>query len=450
MSVVGQGFRVVTEFVFNADQAISGAEALNTQVKKLSDAADGAIKSVSSLGIKYVMAFSGATGGILGIIGNAIKSSDKFKKTQIELANTMVSNKMKMNGGVISFNDALTQSGFIMDGIIKKSRHFGISPDKFTSQVKFFNNMLAPKGLSGDNLSNAQELARVSMKAAPALGVSQEQSISGIMSGISGQLSKNTQFGTRLFMESGNAIKQSTGISNLKEFNKAKPEKRIKALIKGLDKLAGKADTISARADTLGSKLSQVKDLFWGVGSVLEPLGKVILPLIKDTLDIVIKYIKNDGAKIIKLISNFVKDFIKSPKEMLVSLMQLKDLSSDLGKATTIGGMALAAAHARDLVNLLGSVKFTRGLHLFLLNITNTIQRIPFLGAGLTKIMNSIHKMFNVSTSGGIFEFLYTLGASMARMAGFIGVLLIPLQGLSKAIARIKLDTLRKWCFFIY
>ena len=62
------------------------------------------------------------------------------------------------------------------------------------------------------------------MKAAPALGVSGDQATSGIMDGISGQLSKQTQFGTRLFMEAGDAISKATGgaIKDLKQFNAAR------------------------------------------------------------------------------------------------------------------------------------------------------------------------------------------------------------------------------------
>ena len=98
---------------------------------------------------------------------------------------------MKINGSTATFNESLLQSEFIMGKIVEKAREFSISPTAFTNQVKFFNNMLAPKGLSGKNLGQSIELARVSMKAAPALGVSEQQAISGIMSGISGQLSKN-------------------------------------------------------------------------------------------------------------------------------------------------------------------------------------------------------------------------------------------------------------------
>jgi hypothetical protein len=441
MSVMGQGFKVVTEFVFNADQALNGAELLNKQVEKLSSTADQAINSVANLGIRYAMTFSGATGGILGILGNAIKASDKFRATQIELANTMVANGMKMNGSVITFNDALTQSHFIMDKIVKKGREFGISPDALTNQAKFFNNMLAPKGLAGNNLENAIELARVSMKAAPALGVSEEQSTSGIMAGISGQLSRNTQFGTRLFMEAGDVIKSATGIKDLKEFNKSKPEKRIKALIAGLDKLAGTTEAVEARADTLSARLRTIWELFGGVGSILKPLGDAILPTIKQTLDLVIGYLKNDGAKIIKEMAIFIKGFMKSPKEMLADLMQLRDLSADFGKAISIGGIALTLAHAKELMEFLGGNKYTKGIANFVGSITGAIQKIPLLGNALTNMVNSFQKMFHISLGTGILPFVKTFGMAVARMAGFIGVLLIPIQGLSRALNRIKIES---------
>lgn len=442
MAIAVEGFKVVTEFVFNADRALNVAESLNKQVDKLSSAADNAVNSVARMGISYAMTFSGASGGILGILGNAIKSSDKFRSTQIELANTMVSNQMTIAGSVITFNEALIQSDLIMGKIVKKSRDFGLSPDAFTSQVKFFNNMLAPKGLAGTNLSESIEIARVSMKAAPALGVSNEQAISGILSGISGQLSRNTQFGTRLFMESGKSIEDATGIKNLKEFNKAKPEKRIRALIVGLDKLAGSADAVNARADTLGSRLMQMRDVFTGVGSILKPLGDVVMPLIKESLDMAIGFLKNEGAEIVKQMAIFIKGFMKGPKEMLLDLLQIKRLSSDFGTAIGIGSMALMIAHASELITFLNGFAMTKGLAGFVTGIGALVTKIPLIGPMLSGVVSSFTKMFSLNLSGGLMSSVMSIGGVMLRMAGFVGILLIPLQGLSRAIERIKMENL--------
>ena len=338
-------FTVISEFKFDVANAIIGTEKLQGAVDGLSGAADSALASMTSMSMGFAAQMSGASGGVVGLIYNAISASDKFKNTQIEIANAMTANGMTMGGQVVTFNQALSKSGEILDHIVEKSREFGLSPTEFTSQVKFYNNMLAPKGLAGDNLANSTELARVSMKAAPALGVNSEQATSGIMAGISGQLSANTQFGTRLFMEAGDKIVESTGIKNLKEFNKASPEKRIKALIVGLDKLAGSAETVAARANTFSNRLSTLKDLFYGVGSILKPLGDTVMPLILKVFDYAINYLKTKGAYIIKLMAAYIKPLVDEPEKMIKKMMDLSDLGKSFKSAAGITGLILSFAH---------------------------------------------------------------------------------------------------------
>lgn len=443
MAVAGTTFKVVTEFVFNSQRAVDGAEKLNSSIDKLTKTTDEAVASVSNLGLKYIMSFSGATGGILGLLGNAIKSADKFKSIQVELANTMVQNKMLMGGGVISFNDALVQSDHILTGIVNKASKFGLSPDALATQVKFFNNMLAPKGLAGNNLSNSIELARVSMKAAPALGVSEQQSISGIMSGISGQLSKQTQFGTRLFMEAGDVIKSTTGIKNLKEFNKAKPAKRIEALIKGLDKLAGSSQAVEARTKTVTGSIQALYQSLSGIGSAFLDLGRVVQPFVVEVIQAVTKYINTDGKKIVNQVAKLIKQFMKGPEEMIMTFMQLRQLSADLGTAAGVAGIGVMIVHLEELMTFLGGNKYTKGIANMSKSIGGFLTNIPLLGRVFKSIGATAKSIFGLRKSAGVLGFIRSLGGALLRTAGFIGVLLIPLQGLSRAIARMKISTFK-------
>jgi hypothetical protein len=443
MAIAGTTFKVVTEFVFNSQRAVDGADKLNDSIKDLSKTTEMAVASVANLGVKYVMAFSGATGGILGVLGNAIKSADKFKSIQVELANTMVQNKMLMNGQVIGFNDALIQSDLILSKIVNKAKSFGLNPDALATQVKFFNNMLAPKGLAGNNLGQSIELARVSMKAAPALGVSEEQSISGIMAGISGQLSKQTQFGTRLFMEAGDVIKSATGIKDLKEFNKAKPAERIKALIAGLDKLAGSANAVEERSKTVASAMQGLYQSLTGIGSVFLDLGRVLQPFVVEVIESITKYINTDGKKIVKQIGIFIKQFLRGPEEMILTLMQLKELSADLGTAGAIAGAGVFLVHFQELMHFFGASKYTAGISNTANAIGNFLTNIPLVGRVFKSIGATVTSIFKLRESTGILGFIKALGGAMLRTAGFIGVLLIPLQGLSRAIARMKIQTFK-------
>jgi hypothetical protein len=430
-------FKVLTEFRFDVAQAVVSSDALQKKVEGLSNAADEAVRSVENLGISFVMSFSGAAGGILGMLGKAIKSADKFRSIQVELANAMVQNRMTMGGQVMTFNQGLAKSDEIMGEIVKKAQKFNLSPDAFASQVKFFNNMLAPKGLAGDDMQQSIELARVSMKAAPALGVSNEQAIGGIMSGISGQLSKQTQFGTRLFMEAGDIIKQKTGIKNLKEFNKALPNKRIRALIVGLDKLAGSSDAVKARAGLLFNKLQGLKDLFFGIGSILKPLGEVIIPPLIKAIDFATKYLKTHGASLVRQMASIIKPLMDNPIKLFIGLKQISRLSNDVGTALAAGGMLIGIVHMKEMLHTLQGMKWTAGIGNFLVGIIEIGKKIPIISHIGIAITNFATSLFGLAEGTGILKAFFV---TTLRLAGFLGILLIPLQGLSRAIERVKMD----------
>ena len=57
-------------------------------------------------------------------------------------------------------------------------------------------------------------------------------------------------------------------------------------------------------------------------------------------------------------------------------------------------------------------------------------------------MMTSFTRMFSLNLNSGFIKGLLSVGGAMLRMAGFVGVLLIPLQGLSRAIEKIKLENM--------
>lgn len=446
MSVAGTAFTVVSEFRFDVAHAVVGAETLQNAVDGISKSAQSAVDSITSMGMSFVAQMSGAKGGVIGLLYNAVSAADKFKASQIEIANAMVANKMSIGGQAVSFAEGLEAASHVMDKIVKKSQEMGISANEWVGQFKMFNNMLAPKGLSGKNMENAMELSRVSLKAAPALGVSGDQAQMGILAGISGQLSKDTHFGSRLFMEAGDAIKNATNgaIKDLKSFNAAKPEQRIKALVAGLDKLAGSADTISARANNLTSKLNVLKELFYGVSSILKPLGDAVMPLILNTLNELIKFLAGPAANIIKEFAGHIQKMLgDDPRALIKNLMDISDASTNLGRALTVAGIAVTMAALADHFHHLKGFNFM-GIGSFFTKIGEifeVMRGMPIIGP-VIKMLGNIVEMFSVkgialNTFGGA---LKAIGLTALRAAGFVSVLLIPLQGLSQAFNRASIE----------
>ena len=89
MVVATQIFRVVTEFKFEAAQALISSDLLINRVQGISNAADNALLSVERLGISFALQFTGAGGGILGILVKAITASDDFTQSQLSFATTI-------------------------------------------------------------------------------------------------------------------------------------------------------------------------------------------------------------------------------------------------------------------------------------------------------------------------------------------------------------------------
>lgn len=443
-------FAVVSEFKFDVAQAMVESSNLQKNVNELSRSVDQAGQSVKNLGIGFLANFSGATGGILGILGNALKASDKFKMSQIEIANAMTANKMTIGGSFINFEQAMASSSSIMDDIVKKARGLKISPNDLLSQTKFFTNALAPKGLAGDNLSQAVELARVSMKAAPALGVSSEQATGGILSGASGQLSRNTQFGRRLFLEAGDAIKKATGgvITDIKSFNKASGKMRVKAMIKGLDKLAGTSNVVAARAETLGAAMMNIRDLFTGMGSILKPLGDSIMKPLLQILNMVSEQLQTNGLAVVKALAKIVDSVLAGPKEMFLQFITLQGLAADAAKAAGLATLTLSILHFFEGISALRKIPILGQVVEPLYFFANAIKRTALDLLSFKNVMKGARSIFAFVFSKKIWTAIKFIGRGINWIssglihlaAGFLAFL-APLMGLRRAFARMQLDS---------
>jgi len=106
MGVSDAVFHVLTEFKFEAQSAVADAGVLQSAVSKISLEADNAVTSLMDMGKSFLSQF-GMQAGIAGILGMAIKSSESFKKSSLQMSNIIGSNLDHLSGDVTTFNDRL-------------------------------------------------------------------------------------------------------------------------------------------------------------------------------------------------------------------------------------------------------------------------------------------------------------------------------------------------------
>jgi hypothetical protein len=327
-------YEVVAEFVFEEAVAIAATNKMTRAVENLSKKVDQSIFGVARMGAAYLQSFAFGGGGILGLLGSAISSSEKFRNTQIELANVMISNRFKNAAGeYVQFNEAMEASVPILDKISKTARNANISTIALANSTKLYSTVLGAKSdFDGDVFGQSIDLARVQEKARAALNLDSTNMTQQILNAISGNLSKGTLFGQRIFAESGDVFKQA-GVSDVKGFNALKVTKRVEILTRAMDKLAGGAEIVEARSQSLSQRLLRLRDSFVGLDSVLRPLGNTLMNVVGPALDIIIDQINTKGRHIVRLLNMFFNNFAATPEQLYLNTKQFASLHGDIAAA---------------------------------------------------------------------------------------------------------------------
>ncbi|MCK5600514.1 hypothetical protein KAR91_01525, partial [Candidatus Pacearchaeota archaeon] len=196
-----QAFQVVSDFRFEVGSALLGTRALQGQVDKLSDSADDALFSFKRLGFGLAASFGLGTSGFLGLLSQAVRTSEKFKITQLSFSNLISSNLEFLSGSVDTFNDRLRVSEQILINISKQSRKFGLPEQQLVDFTKLVSAQLIPKGLAGANFQTATNISRNLLKAAPTLGVTPSLVQGQLLRIIEGQATRGDTLFRRLLGE---------------------------------------------------------------------------------------------------------------------------------------------------------------------------------------------------------------------------------------------------------
>lgn len=342
-------FHIVSEFKFEIGSALLGTEALKNAVGGVSSAADNALVSFQKLGFGIAAQMGLGTGGILGMLYEAIQASEKFGATQRKLANVFLSNQDKISGGPVTFMEAMQASSDIMDEIHKKAAQFGLPASALANTVGAIAPALFNEGVAGKNLGPAIDMSRGLLKSAPVLGVDPNMVQGQLLDLVNGRGSAGDTLAMRLMNET-TAFKEfgggkhnggsSAGKSPLAAFNALPAAKRVEVLNKALLQFGSNTDILKANASSLTQQIQILSDSMKGMFSILKPIGESLASFLAPALERFNQMIQTNGVQIGKQLGIMAKKMLgDNPEKLFAGLFQAGNLKKDLASTANVFSM---------------------------------------------------------------------------------------------------------------
>ena len=368
-------YEVLTEFVFDVRGAITNSNMLKNAVDNISSAADGAFLSLHKLG-DFASHGLGLNLSVMGVLTGAFASFDHFRKTQISFANIIASNMAHLTGNIETFNDKLDVSRSIMKDVAKIAREYSLDESAMMATTKTLAAFLTPAGLSGKNMGNAVDMARMFEKSAPMLGIDTNQAQGELIRAISGQASMQdtlfrrlateapevmgkyvrmnmggmmpggfgTQAGGTVGLGMGHGQLNAIGASGVSYggmghhagasmFNMLPMAQRFDLLNRAMAKFSNNAEVNAANAELLSNKLRVLKNIFVGYDGVLLPLGEVLSNHVRPILIKLIDFIQAYARPALERFSEALEKAFQNPERIYATIRQLQQARSDLQQA---------------------------------------------------------------------------------------------------------------------
>jgi hypothetical protein len=433
--IANTAYRVVSEFRFEVGGAIASSEQLQGAIEGLSNAADRALVDFSRLSGGIVAQFGLGAGGLAGTIMTAVKAADKFRMSQIAMANLMTSG---------SFDERLAVASEHMEKINRLASEFALPADDLLMLTKLTAPMIRDKN-GAPNFNSAIDLSRNLMKAAPTLGLDTSMVMGQLQRSIGGQASLNDTFFQRLVSDT----RSMHGMSSQK-FNSMDEHKRVETLRKALKEFTSDTRVLEANVRTLNGQWTLLKNNVAGATGVLSEIGKVVMKFIIPAFQELNAYLQNQGRKIAKSLALGLEPWMEGGwRQMVVNLMQAKSLFADLKSAVNIVTFVASMLGLHEVLKLLGI-------------------RIPIVSGALAIMSSAVHKLEADLLSGALSMKVYGRTGLMIAQGGFMGFIarmalfanrltiflsraLVPLAGLiflfqlfSRAAAIAKIDWMER------
>lgn len=330
-----QPFRVLTEFRFDVGRALINSEKLQGGVDKLAGAADNAKLAFESLSAGIVGSFSLSQFGLLSTLKEAITVTDNFNESALGFSQIMAHNMNYLQGDIGNFNQRLMTSKDLISDIGDFAGKSGLSKSAMIRSTQVIAANLIPHGMAGVGFGNAQKLAGGGLEVSKALGIAGKDmgkeiaSILGAKEGTAptGDLFSALVGSTKTFAEFN---KDATDFTDL-------PLKdRMQLLNKGLRELKDNLGTTGTEMVTLADFTDHLKDVLYGLGGILQPIGDAILPVLENSLKELTTQFETVGKALGKQAGDFLQDVLKHPKELLINLGALSNIGKDFSLSKKI------------------------------------------------------------------------------------------------------------------
>ena len=413
-----QVFHVLTEFRFDVAHAVASSKVLQTEVGKISGAAESALNSLQSIGRGILSSF-GLMGGATAFMYGAIQASEKFEESQRKLSNVMLSNQDIFGKTGITFKQAMAQSEKIMDSVVGKAQEFGLDPTELLNQTNMISPMLLSHGLDGADMAKSIDISRGLLKSAPTLGVDPSMLGGQLINMVLGRADGNNTLFQRLSSETKPF--KDNNLTNAKAYNALDPAKRIDILTKSLLQFGSNADILKGNMMSLNGQITIFRSLIYGMFSIFRSFGKILAEPIKKIIFEVNKFLAKDGKQIVDIVSGLFKKLLSDPKKLLVNLMQLSKLKTDLSITASIMkfvvGLEAIGWVLRRLGITIGAGVLQAGLR--------------YLWAGLGMLARSFVFIFPYIVKFGMFLMKHVLLP--------IALMMTIMQGISRGMAQAKI-----------
>jgi len=412
-----QAFTVLSEFKFDIGGALLSTDALKGAVNGVSGAVDNALVSFQRMSLGLVAQFmTGPGGGILGLLGAAISSSDQFAQSQINLANAM-------GQGAGTFAERMRLAEEKMINMNKLALEFGIPGKALVDMTKILLPAINTKMGGSKGVDTAVDLSRNFLKSAPTLGIDPNEATGQLQRAVLGF----TDMGDTLFrVLTADTKAMNEFVGKAKVFNTLPMAQRIQKLTAAFGEFSRDTGALDARLNSITGQMEVLRGQLGGIFSILRPLGATIIPMVVDALQRVNNLIKNNLSKVIENLAFGLKPFVGDLDRFLATLLQLRELKNNLAFTSDIFFLTGALHFLGFAIKALG---FTI-MGVVTKSLGGLGAALAFLGGWLVKLMVFIWPLVSA------------LSIIVFKMALWAGLILFVAQILERAAAIIKINLL--------